>query len=356
MSLINDMLKDLDRRNHQTPGAHVAALRGLGLAGMSMHVPLARRTFTLAGTGLLVAVVLAGIVLNNTMRLRHLQHVQASGNSHAETAIGQAAHTQDAAAAKADAADTVAPVDTTDAAVEVTAATDSGSVSDQHHALTASAVAAQPALPADAPPGKGTAHIEVISRPLTAEQQMARDFRTAAMAVSDGNQVEAEHLLEDLLNRDNGQHGARLLLAGLYVQQQRNSRAESVLASGLLHYPQHAPYAKLYAQLLAAQARDSEAINALQTALPAAGDDADYHALLAGLYQRSGKPAAAAGSYRTALQLAPAHGEWWMGLGISSEQAGDANTAATAYRQALHYPLTTALQQYVQQRLEQLAH
>ena len=72
--------------------------------------------------------------------------------------------------------------------------------------------------------------------------------------------------------------------------------------------------------------------------------------------KRSGKPAAAAGSFRAALRLAPAHGEWWMGLGISSEQAGDASTAATAYRQALQYPLTTALQQYVQQRLEQLAH
>ena len=156
-----------------------------------------------------------------------------------------------------------------------------------------------------------------------------------------GNAVEAERLLEDLLARDNGLHKARLLLAGLYVQQQRNSRAESVLASGLLHYPQHAPYASLYAQLLAAQARDSEAINALQGALPAAADDAAYHALLAGLYQRSGKADAAAGSYREALRLAPAHGEWWMGLGISSEQAGDAETAASAYRQALHYPLGT---------------
>jgi len=340
MSLINDMLKDLDRRNHHPAGARAAALRELGLAGMNMHGPLAGRHLALAGADLLVAAMVAGIVLDNTARL---QHMQALVNVPAGTAVSQSARTQ--AAATADGAETVAPV----AVVEVPAATDSGTKPVLQHAPTPGAAASQPALPATAPPGESTARIEVTLRPLTVERQVARDFRAAAMAVSDGNQAEAERLLEDLLNRDNGQHRARLLLAGLYVQQQRNSRAESVLASGLLHYPQHAPYARLYAQLLAAQARDSEAINALQAALPAACDDADYHALLAGLYQCSGRPAAAAGSYRAALRLAPAHGEWWMGLGISSEQAGDANTAAAAYREALHYPLTTALQQYVQQ-------
>jgi MSHA biogenesis protein MshN len=174
--------------------------------------------------------------------------------------------------------------------------------------------------------------------------------------LSKGDTAEAERLLEDLLARDSGLHKVRLLLAGLYMEQQRHSHAESLLSSGLLHYPRHSRYARVYAQLLAGQARDSEAINILQASLPAAGDDADYHALLAGLYQRNGKPVAAADSYRTALRLAPAHGEWWMGLGISSEQAGDAQTAATAYRQSLHYPLAAPVQQYVQQRLEQLAH
>jgi MSHA biogenesis protein MshN len=309
MSLINDMLRDLDRRNQQPA------------------------------------------VLGNTGALQ----AQAPGNLPPETYITHELRLPDIEANMTQVADAGTPATRAEGTTGVPAITGRDSDSRQPRTRAEKPVATRPALPAGEPVVEDTAHIVVTPRPLSAEQQLAHDFHAAASAVSAGNHIEAERLLEDLLARDNGQHQARLLLAGLYMQQQRNSRAESVLASGLLHYPQHAPYARLYAQLLATQARDSEAINILRGALPAAGEDAEYHALLAGLYQRSGKPEAAADSYRGALRLAPAHGEWWMGLGISSEQAGDVDTATTAYRQALHYPLTATLQQYVQQRLAQLA-
>ena len=70
MSLINDMLKDLDRRNYQPAGAHAAALHPPGLAGMHLRNPLAGRTPVLAGAALLVAIVLAGIAFSNTFRLQ----------------------------------------------------------------------------------------------------------------------------------------------------------------------------------------------------------------------------------------------------------------------------------------------
>lgn len=352
MSLINDMLKDLDRRKHPPAGSPVAVLRGLGLAGMNMHNPLTGLTMSLGAAALLVAAVLAGMVFGNSADRR----AQVPGNPSQETYITRDLRLPDISAITTKVADTDTPATGARPATGLPAITGQNRESARDNTQDEQAVAAQPAVPAGEPVVEDTAHIEVTPRPLSAEQQLARDFHTAASAVSAGNHVEAERLLEDVLARDNSQHQARLLLAGLYIQQQRQSRAESVLASGLLHYPQHAPYARLYAQVLAAQARDSEAINALQSALPAAGDDADYHALLAGLYQRSGKPEAAAGSYRAALQLAPAHGEWWMGLGISSEQAGDVDTASAAYQEALRHPLTAALQQYVQQRLAQLAH
>ncbi|HUT40214.1 MAG TPA: tetratricopeptide repeat protein [Gammaproteobacteria bacterium] len=341
MSLINDMLKDLDRRNYQPASAHAAALHPPGLAGMHLRNPLAGRDPMLAGAALLVAVVLVAIAFSNTFRL---QQMRTPDSDPAKTTRILEIPVRAVVASTVAALQPAAPAQSAPDTIETP-------VTEQHERKAQ----APPAAPASGPASGEDGHFEVTPRPLSPEQRLARDFQAAAAAVNKGNAVEAERLLEDLLARDNSLHKARLLLAGLYVQQQRNSRAESVLASGLLHYPQHAPYASLYAQLLAAQARDSEAINALQGALPAAADDAAYHALLAGLYQRSGKADAAAGSYREALRLAPAHGEWWMGLGISSEQAGDAETAASAYRQALHYPLGKALQQYVQLRLEQLA-
>ena len=352
MSLINDMLKDLDSRNHGLAGAHAATLRGLGLAGMNVRRPLAGHAMTLGGAGLLIAVVLVGFAISNESRL---QNAQGSPDARVETTGVRESPMQDVAGTRLEPAGIIVPAQSNSAPVEVPAVTGHSHTSQQRDTPAAGA-AAKPFQSASEPAAATSSHIEVSPRPLSREQQLAHDFQAAATAVNDGNNAEAERLLEDLLMRDNGQHKARLLLAGLYIQQQRNSRAESLLASGLLHYPLHAPYAKLYAQLLAAQARDSEAIIALQGALPAAGKDAEYHALLAGLYQRNGKSGLAASGYREALRLAPAHGEWWMGLGISSEQAGDTNTATTAYRQALHYPMSTALQQYVEQRLKTLAH
>lgn len=333
MSLINDMLKDLDRRHYQPAGVSAVALP----TGGHGDTPRALTTHTLllGGLGLAIAVALAGMAFSNTL---HLQQTLAADTGARATAVPVSPAPDTHASSTPLAPDSGMLQVVTDGQVQ-----QARTVADVTATATSGRTPAGSGVRAESP------------TPLSREQQLARDFQAATAAIGSGNLAEAEHRLLELLSWDNGLHQARLLLAGLYVQQQRSSRAESLLASGLLHYPQHVPYARLYAQLLAAQARDSEAINALQAALPAAAGDAEFHALLAGLYQRSGKAAAAVESYRTALRLDPPHGAWWMGLGISSEQAGDAQTAATAYRQALHYPLAAAVQQFVEQRLAQLA-
>jgi Flp pilus assembly protein TadD len=186
------------------------------------------------------------------------------------------------------------------------------------------------------------------------KQQLALDFRQAANIAVAGQDITAINMLENILASDSSHHQARLLLASLYIRQQRNMNAESVLTAGLERFPQHAPYAHLQAQLLVSRERFTEAITLLNTALPGATSDAGYHALLAGLLQRTGKPANAARHYTTALRLAPGHGEWWMGLGISQEQAGNHIAAQTAYQQALQHPLKSTLLKYINHRMQQL--
>ncbi|NND72932.1 MAG: tetratricopeptide repeat protein, partial [Rhodothermales bacterium] len=202
---------------------------------------------------------------------------------------------------------------------------------------------------------KNSTFIEVTPRPLTAEQQLLSDFRQAANTYKEGNYPETERMLQDLLTRNNAMHKARLLLARVYSQQNLDSRAELVLYNGLLHFPQHAPYVTLYAQMLAEQGRDNVAIEALQNALPGARDNADFHALLAGLYQRNGNSASASKHYSTALRLEPTRGEWWIGLGISSEQVGDHVNAEGAYSEAMKHPLASEVELFAEQRLQQLA-
>ena len=170
-----------------------------------------------------------------------------------------------------------------------------------------------------------------------------------------GHYLDAIDQLENILLRNNHSHEARLLLANLYIRQGRSANAESLLAGGLAQHPLHAPYARRLAHLLLTEERYREAVEYLVSALPGANHDAEYHALLAGLYQRSGEPAAAAAHYNIALDISPGRGEWWMGLGISQEQAGQGDAAHSAYRQALQFPLAAALQDYINNRLQQLA-
>ncbi len=215
------------------------------------------------------------------------------------------------------------------------------------------AVEPTPAKAASRP--SGPRHIEITEHQLTTAQKAQRHYTEAVKALRAGDIGTSLQQLGQALVIDHGHHQARMLLAGLYINQQRKQQAESLLVEGLALHPLHAPFAKLHAQLLVEQAREQEAIQSLQSALPGAGQDAEYHALLAGLYQRNGEPGTAADHYRTALQYAPDRGEWWLGLGLSQEQAGNRAEARAAYGQALKLPLNAALQNYAGMRLKQLS-
>ncbi len=236
-----------------------------------------------------------------------------------------------------------------------TAAPESASTRASNPTPVTRAQAAEPA-PVQAPPRpSGPRHIKITERPLTNAQQVQRHYAEAIKALRAGDTGTSQQQLKQALALDPGHHPARLVLASLYINQQRKQQAEDLLAEGLALDPTHAPFAKLRAQLLVEQAREQEAIQALLSALPGAGQDAEYHALLAGLYQRNDEPVQAAGHYRTALQFSPGHGEWWLGLGLSLEQAGNDTEAHAAYEQALKLPLNAALQNYAGTRMKRLS-
>lgn len=232
--------------------------------------------------------------------------------------------------------------------------TASASAANAKPATQAPAVEPTPAKTPSRP--AGPRHIEITEHQLTTAQQAQHHYTVAIKALRGGDIDTSLQQLGQALVIDHGHHQARLVLASLYINQQRKQQAETLLAAGLALHPLHAPFAKLHAQLLVEQAREQEAIQSLQSALPGAGQDAEYHALLAGLNQRNGEPGTAADHYRIALQYAPDRGEWWLGLGLSQEQAGNSAEARAAYGQALKLPLNEALQNYAGTRMKQLSH
>ncbi len=337
MSLINDMLSELEQRNQLSTDLPAIPLTRSDLSDKHVHNPFIQKFVPRANARVLIAVALAGITLYSSMLVRN---PQSQSQTHLKV---------DPQNIKPNSLQNVAPsIDRTQQSPTEAHLTKDFAGYNEVTAWEKVQITRE-----YLPETDNSGNIDLTSLPISSAQQSGL-FKKVADAVTEGNLSNAQRLLEGLLSRNKDQHKARLLLAKLYIQQQLNGRAESLLATSLIDYPQYAPYAKLYAQILAKEGRDSEAIHAVTTALPTVSTDADYHALLAGLYQRSGDPIAAADSYRDALRLAPEHGEWWMGMAIANEHAGMSGLAKRAYRQALQVPTSTPVQQYAEKRLQQL--
>lgn len=158
-------------------------------------------------------------------------------------------------------------------------------------------------------------------------------------------------------------HTAQALLA-----QERSSEAADSLRSALRHDPAYSPARQLWLKLLLEQKRFDEVLNVLQDGLElqpnqigwamtlarlklekndalgaervlaasfgfAAGNPA-YFGFYGHVRSRLGQSREAIDLYQAATRLAPGEGRWWFGLAAALESSGRAGEAREAYRQA----------------------
>ncbi|MEJ2686989.1 MAG: tetratricopeptide repeat protein [Gammaproteobacteria bacterium] len=189
--------------------------------------------------------------------------------------------------------------------------------------------------------------------PLSPHDRARQLCGKAMQRLQRGDLMSAETLLRRALKVAPRNRQARASLAALLLQQKRRTEAAALLVAGLRSQPGDPDYARLYGRLLAGEGHTKQAVMVMEKALPAAGDDPTFHALLAALYQRLGRNGKAAAQYRSALSSVPTEAVWWMGLGISLENLHADRQAAAAYRQALALPgLDNRLRDYVTGRLQ----
>lgn len=351
MSLINDMLRDLDARRQPPDGLDALALQGVG-PSLATHTPVLPLGRLLLVIGLAVGVAAGGL------------YAWAPGNPVVpETAPPVVASSPPVRVAPApvliEAASPLpqeSPGESRGAQALVTEAVPRepepvAPLPAVTHKASA-AVSSVPATTADAARPASVSRTRV--RTLTPTEQAQQAFEQGATALRQEQPRRAEGLLREALALQPGHSQARLALASLQLRLQRPDEALTLLAAGLALEPQSVELARLRGHLLLQQDRLQEARRVLETAAPGAGQRADYQALLGTLYQRLGEHEQAVNHYRQALGLQPDQGLWWMGLGVSLEQTHQGSAAREAFRTALGYPLSPALQQYIQGRLTAL--
>lgn len=170
---------------------------------------------------------------------------------------------------------------------------------------------------------------------------------------SGGQQLAALQSLDTFTYDYPEAHHSREMLAKLLIQQGEPERAMQVADVGLAIAPRRNGYKKVKARLLLNLGQAAEAVTLLSAGLPAVQDDVEYHDLLATGLLSSAAYDQAAITYQALLETDERMGRWWYGLAASLDAQGRSAQAAQAYEQALRREnLSAALRQGSEQRMQ----
>lgn len=205
-----------------------------------------------------------------------------------------------------------------------------------------------PKSAADAAP----AAVEITARPPSPPQQAENEYQRGVSALRGGNTAAAESAFRAALRLDGEHLLARETLAAMLLGAGRLIEADEVLEQGRRFFARNRTLALLLARLRVEQGQTGAAVTILEQNLHGATARPDYLAFLAALYQRELRYDESIESYGRALALQPQQASWWAGMGISLENAGRRADAIKAYEQAAAGALPPQLQEHVRSRLK----
>lgn len=184
----------------------------------------------------------------------------------------------------------------------------------------ATAFAAAPTAPQPSP-AKTSAPGSVDKTPVakTVRERAEADYRRAVVLVNGARIQEATDLLLDVLHRDGGHVASRQLLVRLLIEQRRNDEAMAFLAEGLIAQPGQIAWAMTLARLQVDRGDLAAAARTLQSSQSFAAGNADYQGFSGHVQHRLGQPKEAIAYYQAAARIAPSDGRWWLGLGLALE-------------------------------------
>jgi len=188
-----------------------------------------------------------------------------------------------------------------------------------------------------------------------ANSLLTQQYQQALNAAEKGEYDSALQQLENIVQSSPEFKEARVSLAALLLDQGFTDKAKQVIAKGLELSPGYPGLIELRARLLTLNGKLKEALTYLQMNPPSITDNPQYHAFIAALYEQTNQYLPAFKLYRQLLQLDDTNSYWWMGLGISLEKLGRPNSAAAAYGKALEEGnLDLSAMNFLQNRLQSL--
>lgn len=189
-------------------------------------------------------------------------------------------------------------------------------------------------------------------REMSFQDQDRQQVQQALRQWSSGQQLAALQTLDSFTYENPEAHQSRETLAKLLIEQGETERALQAVELGLGIAPRHDGYRKIKARLLLADGQAAQAVALLDASAPSVAADTEFHDLLATAYLSQQNYDRAILAYQMLLQQNQDVGRWWYGLGVSFDAVGRSADAASAYQQALQTSdMTATLRQRSQDRL-----
>ena len=177
-----------------------------------------------------------------------------------------------------------------------------------------------------------------------------------ALRIIAANQPDAAYaVLGEYIALNRYAHQSRETYAKLLLSQGAYRQAADLVEAGLQLAPNHAGFKKIKARLLVSNGDTGAAVALLLRRAPGVSKDLEYHEILATAQLASRDYEGAAVSYTSLLRVDRTQGKYWYGFAASQDFLGKMRVAREAYTEAVRRPdLSANLRGRSEQRLRSL--